>query len=130
MTCSSGGGGNTTVRAERGFTDAAMTLTIATLRLLEEKPRSRHGDYRRQWVAVENKWLATRYGLDAIYIRTPGGKRRPLAYDLSELLERLIPVAKESGDAAFLASLKPVDKVVNGANRQREERERDDEPLH
>ena len=96
------------------------TLAIATLRLLDEKPRSRHGDYRRQWVAVENKWLATRYGLDAIYIRTPGGKRRPLAYDLSELLERLLPVAKETGDAVFLASLKPVDKLVNGADRQRE----------
>jgi carboxylate-amine ligase len=96
------------------------TLTIATLRLLEEKPRSRRGDYRRQWVAVENKWLATRYGLEAIYIRTPGGKRRPLAYDLSEVLERLVPVAKESGDVGFLASLKPVDKLVNGAARQRE----------
>ena len=47
------------------------------------------GQSRRQWVAVENKWLATRYGLGAMYIRTPGGKRRPLAYDLSELMERL-----------------------------------------
>ena len=27
----------------------------------------------RHWIAVENKWLATRYGLQALYVRTPSG---------------------------------------------------------
>jgi carboxylate-amine ligase len=38
-------------------------LTLSGLRLLQERPRARRGDIRRHWIAVENKWLATRYGL-------------------------------------------------------------------
>ena len=57
------------------------SLVVATQRLLEERPHLRRGDMRRHWIAVENKWLATRYGLGAMYIRTPGGKRRPLKQD-------------------------------------------------
>jgi carboxylate-amine ligase len=95
------------------------TLVISTRRLLEERPQLRRGDMRRHWIAVENKWLATRYGLSAMYIRTPGGKRRPLAHDLSELLERLAPTARETEDYTFLAPLKPVDKFETGADRQR-----------
>ena len=74
---------------------------------------------RRHWIAIENKWLATRYGLAADYIRTPGGKRRPLAHDLSDLIERLLPIARETGDHPFLLSLLPVDKIETGADRQR-----------
>ena len=36
------------------------SLSIFGLRLLEERPRLRRGDIRRHWIAVENKWLATR----------------------------------------------------------------------
>jgi glutamate---cysteine ligase / carboxylate-amine ligase len=95
-------------------------LTISCLHLLEEHPGVRRGDIRRRWIAVENKWLATRHGLQAIYIRTPGGKRRPLASDLSQLIERLLPIARESGDERFLISFKPVDKIETGADRQRQ----------
>jgi glutamate---cysteine ligase / carboxylate-amine ligase len=95
------------------------SLTIAGLRLLQEKPRLRRGDIRRHWIAVENKWLATRYGLQAMYIRTPSGKRRPLVKDLAELIDRVMPIAHEFGDDKYLASLKPVDKIDTGADRQR-----------
>jgi gamma-glutamyl:cysteine ligase YbdK (ATP-grasp superfamily) len=57
--------------------------------------------------------------LQAQCIRTPGGKRQPLAQDLAELLERLLPVAKETGDAPFLSALRPVDQFETGADRQR-----------
>ncbi len=39
------------------------TLVIATQRLLTERPQLRRGDMRRHWIAGENKWLATRFGL-------------------------------------------------------------------
>ena len=95
-------------------------LTISCLRLLEERPRLSRGDIRRHWIAVENKWLATRYGLQAVYIRTPSGKRTALAYDLAQLIERLLPIAREAGEGRYLESLKPVDKLESGADLQRQ----------
>jgi carboxylate-amine ligase len=95
------------------------SLAIAGLRLLEERPRVQRGDVRRHWIGVENKWLATRYGLQATYVRTPSGKRRALVSDVAELVERLLPIAREVGDEPYLAALKPVDKLETGAERQR-----------
>ena len=95
------------------------SLTVAGLRLLQERPRLRRGDIKRHWIAVENKWLATRYGLQAMYIRTPSGKRRPLMNDLAELIDRVMPIAHEFGDDKYLAGLKPVEKIETGADRQR-----------
>jgi carboxylate-amine ligase len=95
------------------------SLAISGLRLLQERPRMRRGDIKRHWIAVENKWLATRYGLQAMYIRTPSGKRRPLSHDLSELIDRLMPIAREVGDEKYLASLQPVAHIETGTTRQR-----------
>jgi carboxylate-amine ligase len=93
-------------------------LVIQSLAMLKEKPLLR-GDPRRHWVAGENKWLATRYGLDAMFIRTPGGKRRPLRKDLSELVERLRPVAEAHGDAAYFTPLKRLDQFQTGSEELR-----------
>ena len=73
----------------------------------------------REWINAESKWLAARYGLDAIYIRTPSGKRSALRQDLDALFERLMPVARESGDHAHLLKIQPLDKLETGAERQR-----------
>ena len=94
-------------------------LTVSAIRLLQEHPRMRRGNIKRHWIAVENKWLATRYGLQAMYIRTPSGKRRPLVKDLSDLIERLMPIAREYGDDKYLASLQPVSKLDTGADQER-----------
>lgn len=94
-------------------------LSVFGLRLLAERPRLRRGDIKRHWIAVENKWLATRYGLQAMYIRTPSGKRRLLAQDLADLIERLMPIAKENGDDKYLAQLQPVAKIETGSDRER-----------
>ena len=95
------------------------SLTVAGLRLLEEHPRMRRGNIKRHWIAVENKWLATRYGLQAMYIRTPSGKRRPLMKDLSDLIDRLMPIARELGDDKYVAGLQPASKIETGSDRQR-----------
>jgi carboxylate-amine ligase len=102
-----------------GLAALIRCLAISALRLLEEKPRLRRGDMRRYWIAVENKWLASRYGLQAQCIRTPGGQRRPLARDLAQMFERLQPIAKETGEETFLAALQPLDRFETGADRQR-----------
>jgi carboxylate-amine ligase len=95
------------------------TLVVALLRLVKEKPRVRGGAVRRHWIAVENKWLATRYGLKATFVRTPSGKRRGLAQDTAELVEKLLPIARERGDDKYLAAFRNLDKHETGADRQR-----------
>src|SRR5262249_14631569 len=95
------------------------SLVISSLRLLEQKPKANRNDMRRHWIAVENKWLATRYGLSGMYIRTPSGKRRQLGQEVAELVNRLLPIARESGEQGFLMALQPVDTFESGAARQR-----------
>jgi carboxylate-amine ligase len=102
-----------------GLAALMRCLVIASQRLLQDKPRLRRGDLRRYWIAVENKWLASRYGLRAQCIRSPGGKRQPMSQDLVELFERLVPIAHETGDSPFLAALQPLNSFESGADRQR-----------
>lgn len=106
-------------RTTLGLATLIRCLVIASQRLIEERPNLRRGDLRKHWVAIENKWLATRYGLKAMYIRSPSGKRRPLAYDLNELIQRLLPIAAETGDAPYLTALRPDEKVDTASERQR-----------
>lgn len=108
-----------TLRAVFGLTALARTLVLWAQRLMRERPRSRRGDRRRQWITTQNKWLAARHGLDAIYLRIPGGKRLPLRDDLAGLLERLGPVAEPAGEAPFLKYWQPVAAIESGALRQR-----------
>jgi carboxylate-amine ligase len=108
-----------TLSATLSIVALIRSLTISGLRLLHDRPRVRRGDIRRHWIAVENKWLATRYGLQAMYVRTPSGKRRPLSSDLAELIEHVLPIAREKGDEQYLLRLRPVDKLETGAERQR-----------
>ena len=102
-----------------GLVALIRSLVISAQRLLEEKPLLRRGDMRRHWIAIENKWLATRYGLEALYIRTPSGKRATLVHDLADLITRLTPIARESGDFPFLSALLPIEKFQSGADTQR-----------
>ncbi len=104
------------------FAIVALTrcLVIHALRLIKERPQMLRGDRKRHWIAGENKWLATRYGLEALYIRTPAGKRRPLKRDLAELCERLTPIAKETGDFPFLAPILNLNQFVSGSEQLRE----------
>ena len=49
------------------------------------------------WVVRDNKWRATRYGLDAIVITDDGGSTAPLRDELYELYQELKPVARAAG---------------------------------
>jgi carboxylate-amine ligase len=94
-------------------------LVIWALRELERYPGLHRRDRRQNWIAVENRWLATRYGLAAPYIRTPAGDRRPLVLEVRDLLERLLPIARETGDEPFLVPLLPLERFELGSERQR-----------
>jgi carboxylate-amine ligase len=54
------------------------------------------------WVVRDNKWRATRYGLDAIVITDDAGATAPLRDDLYELVRELEPVADRLGCAEEL----------------------------
>ena len=49
------------------------------------------------WVINENKWRATRYGLDAEIIKDERGNLQALRSNIMETIDILIPVAKELG---------------------------------
>jgi carboxylate-amine ligase len=55
------------------------------------------------WVVRDNKWRATRYGLDAMLITDDYGSTAPLRDQLYELVHELEPVAERLGCAAELA---------------------------
>ncbi|WP_018653585.1 glutamate--cysteine ligase [Actinomadura flavalba] len=54
------------------------------------------------WVVRDNKWRATRYGLDAIVITDDSGNTAPLRDEVYELIRELEPVADRLGCAEEL----------------------------
>jgi carboxylate-amine ligase len=70
------------------------------------------------WVVRDNKWRATRYGLDAIVITDGSGTTAPLRDELYELVRELEPVADRVG---CLAELNVVSEVLDkGASYERQ----------
>lgn len=94
-------------------------LVLHALRRLEEKPERMRGDRRSFWLADENRWRATRYGLDAECVRKAHGERQTLRADTAQLLKRLAPLASEAGEASYLHALEPLEAFESGAERQR-----------
>jgi carboxylate-amine ligase len=72
-----------------------------------------------EWVLRENKWRATRYGLDADIVVDEAGTVRPVREAIAELVEELAPVAKRLGCEAELADVTRVLAVGASYQRQR-----------
>jgi glutamate---cysteine ligase / carboxylate-amine ligase len=70
------------------------------------------------WVVRDNKWRATRYGLDAIVITDAAGATAPLRDELYELFRMLQPVAERLGCAAELQVANEV--LERGASYERQ----------
>jgi len=70
------------------------------------------------WVIHDNKWRATRYGLDAAVITDAGGSTAPLRDELYELSQELQPVAQRLGCAEELEVLSEV--LERGASYERQ----------
>ncbi len=71
------------------------------------------------WVIRDNKWRATRYGLDAIVIIDDMGATAPLRDELYELVHELEPVADRMGSADELCVVSDVLEYGASYERQR-----------
>jgi carboxylate-amine ligase len=70
------------------------------------------------WVVRDNKWRATRYGLDAIVITDDSGATAPVRDELYELMRELEPVADRLGCGAELSVVSEV--LEQGASYERQ----------
>jgi carboxylate-amine ligase len=70
------------------------------------------------WVVHDNRWRATRYGLDAIVITDAAGSTAPLRDELYELYLEIQPVAERLGCAGELDVLNEV--LEKGASYERQ----------
>jgi carboxylate-amine ligase len=71
------------------------------------------------WVARENKWRASRYGLDAQIVVDDAGAVRGVREALDELVDRLLPVARELGCESELTDVRRIIATGGSAVRQR-----------
>ncbi|MFM8598764.1 MAG: glutamate--cysteine ligase [Mycobacterium sp.] len=71
------------------------------------------------WHVQENKWRASRYGLDAIIILDADSNERLVTEDLDDLLDRLAPVAESLGCANELAAVADIPRCGASYQRQR-----------
>jgi carboxylate-amine ligase len=78
----------------------------------------------REWTIRENRWLASRYGIDAdLIVEHPANgrpERRPVRSLVSDLLDELEPVARDLGNLDQLADLYAILETGSGAQRQRQ----------
>ncbi len=74
---------------------------------------------RPSWVTRDNKWRATRYGLDAVVITDASGATAPLRDEVFELLRDLEPVAWRLGCVEELAVASEVLEYGASSERQR-----------
>jgi carboxylate-amine ligase len=71
------------------------------------------------WVVRENKWRATRYGLDAMVITDDHGATAPLRDELYEIIRELEPIAHRLGCLAELGVASEVLDCGSSCDRQR-----------
>ena len=74
----------------------------------------------KQWTIRENKWRASRYGLDAEIIRDEEGNLISLRRSVTDLLDRLEPVSERLGCNEELMGVNRILERGTSATRQRE----------
>jgi carboxylate-amine ligase len=70
------------------------------------------------WLVKDNKWRATRYGLDAMIVTDERGNTAPLRDEIYELVRELEPIAERLGCSDELAVTFEV--LENGASYERQ----------
>jgi carboxylate-amine ligase len=58
-----------------------------------------------RWIIKDNKWRATRYGIDADYIVDASGNQQSLKSAVLESIDKLIPIASGLGSEQELQTL-------------------------
>jgi carboxylate-amine ligase len=72
-----------------------------------------------EWLLRENKWRASRWGLEADIVTDPSGRRRPLRDDLRDLLAELAPYATQTGCVTELQTVRAMLERPPSYERQR-----------
>jgi len=109
--------------------DAMATLTeVAALAALaqclvadldERLDRGERLPGAREWVVGQNKWVASRFGVDADLIVDDSGARRPTRELVDELVERLLPAAQRLGCVDELGHVRAIARDGPSYVRQR-----------
>jgi carboxylate-amine ligase len=102
-----------------GIVALVRALVLDALQTLEKKPKQIEGNRDAHWLAVENRWLASRYGLQAQIIREPKQPRASIVDEVQALLKRLNPLITKSDDGEFFHALHG-GRLVTGTERQRQ----------
>jgi carboxylate-amine ligase len=71
------------------------------------------------WIASENLWTAARDGLEGFVINDLKGKKQKISNAIFELIETLIPIAKDLNCLEELQDIGTILHQGNGASRQR-----------
>lgn len=72
-----------------------------------------------RWIVRENKWRASRFGLDAEIITDNNGTQRALAEEIPDLLKSMQPLAEEIGCTNELNDIQDLLNRGNSSSRQR-----------
>ena len=110
--------------------DGVPTLseTVALVTLLEALARKLDEEYRNgrrpvpppDWMIRENKWRASRYGLEAEILLDDQGRTAPLRKEVEKLMEAHRPGASGSGPARAFSPLERM--LEHGCSYERQRR--------
>jgi carboxylate-amine ligase len=109
--------------------DAMPTLTeICSLAALAQCSVARYDELldrgytlplERDWVLRENKWRATRHGIDSTLVVDSSGRTRPMVNLIEETVEELMPFARRLDCADELAGVLDILATGTSSTRQR-----------
>jgi len=91
-------------------------LIQALVKTLAEEP---HPTPRYREVILNNKWHASRYGLDSTFVAQRSGEHLPMREAAARLLEKVKPAASALGSEGFLNPVFEVLESGTSAHRQR-----------
>jgi len=95
------------------------SLVVQALRTLERDPQRGQPSFTRAWLANENRWAASRFGLNSPHMLAGKSGGQTLRDDCARLMRRILPVARDMGEHSFLEPLLHLPSLETGAARQR-----------
>lgn len=110
--------GTVELRAPDAQTDAARTASLAALAQCVVATAGEHSP-EDPLLTEENKWIATRHGLDARFHDFSNGTSAPIREVARDLVQRLIPISQSLGCEAEFEGVLEIIARGNGAEEQR-----------
>jgi gamma-glutamyl:cysteine ligase YbdK (ATP-grasp superfamily) len=102
-----------------GIAALVRALVLDALQTLEKYPDQVAGDRIAHWLAPDNRWLSSRYGLGTRLVCDSRMQRVSITEDIANLLNRLAPTMENSTDRTFLLAVQNLDQAATGTERQR-----------